>query len=623
MKLKQIFILLFCLILLCALYVFLGWKEQRKIEQALEAGKVFSFEGAAIKELAFLYGDGTATVRGERIGEDRWKINTPNETIAPFHLMWNRVCEHFAGLMNERSLPSDISDFAQYGLETPVLSLEAVLETGETFSLQLGAIDILELHHYARLNKGNIFLITTDAFFELNRSLLDLRHRYLVSSREESLLDIEFARLWTGAASKSAEEDETADDSTLTDDEDSFTPELGEESVQIRVHREDGEAPWQLTSPVEALANYEKVEQMSHTLQYAVCTDFIDAPETLSDYGLDPPRARISMKDRNDTEWRTIWLGNVDTTPDKEGLFVKVEGQDAILVTSLQLLDVIPRSPLEWRDLRLVTQRITELKKLEYAAPDAAFTLGKDEEGRWDLLSPEMDDVNGLAVNAYLQFIKVVAGESAVDSAQAEKLLAAADRTITLEMEDGSRSTIALTPHPEKESAWLAKQDTGGMVLLDGVAVKMLLSDEEIFRSKEIVRLQKDQIQGLSFTLDENKYRFTQDEGTWTSGDDSGDSSFNQSDLDMLLDALNPLKIKSIVTKELPETLEDYGLDNPVFTAQITTGDQEITLSVGAVNPDAMGERFLQCSNRDGLFLISQDIMDQLREAVRGLPTVP
>jgi len=161
LKLKQIFFLSVLLLLLCALYVFMGWKERRHAEQALEAGKVFSFEAPAIRELTFHHRDPELIIRGERSAGGLWKITEPNASIAPFQIMWNRVAQHIAALINERSLPADITDLAQYGLEPPVLTLNGTLDSGESFALQLGDIDILERHHYARLNGGNVFLITT------------------------------------------------------------------------------------------------------------------------------------------------------------------------------------------------------------------------------------------------------------------------------------------------------------------------------------------------------------------------------------------------------------------------------------------------------------------------------
>ncbi|HPX86947.1 MAG TPA: DUF4340 domain-containing protein [Candidatus Hydrogenedentes bacterium] len=612
MKLKQIFFLSVLLLLLCALYVFMGWKERRHAEQALEAGKVFSFEAPAIRELTFHHRGPELVIRGERSAGGLWKITEPNASIAPFQIMWNRVAQHIAALINERSLPADITDLAQYGLEPPVLTLNGTLDSGESFALQLGDIDILERHHYARLNGGNVFLITTEAFFELNRSLLELRHRYLVADREEKIRELEFARIWSGApAEKEEGEKESGEERTY--------PEVGEESVLIRVERGTDDAPWKLTSPVDALANYEKVEALSETLQYAVCTEFIDAPENLADYGLDPPKARLSVKDRNSTDWRTLWLGDIDTTPGKEGLFVRVEGEQSIMVADAQLAGLLPRSPLEWRDLRLITRRISDIRKLIYDAPDSRFTLGKDETGRWKLLEPEMDNVNDTAVNAFLQFIKTVAGDAAVDSPDAEQALNNADRTITIEREDDTSSSLALAPHPSDENLWWARQDSGGIIQLTGVGVKMLLCDAETFRSREILRLQKDKVRALTFTLDGQEYRFLQEEGRWKHADLDNTAPLNQSDFDMLLGAISPLQARHILSAAMPEDPAVYGLDAPVFTASITTEDQVISLTIGGISPDNADERFALCSSRPGLFSISQEIMDQLREATRGL----
>ena len=142
------------------------------------------------------------------------------------------------------------------------------------------------------------------------------------------------------------------------------------------------EAPWRVTAPYQALARHEKVQALATELQFAVCKDYIDHPENLADYGLQPAHARITFQDNLQGEKKTIWVGDADTSPDKKGLFVKAEGQDAVLVIENPLLNLLPTTPTEWRDLRLLTRRVSEIKEVTYTAARTA-SCWQDAEGAW------------------------------------------------------------------------------------------------------------------------------------------------------------------------------------------------------------------------------------------------
>ena len=607
MKFRQSLVLLVVLCILVALYAAMQYRRQHQSEAVLLSRQLFSFAPTDVQRLSIRRIAEDASV-AERVSPAEWRIVEPNPTILPFHLMWNRVAEHLSTLSNEHTVMDSPGELAAYGLDTPALEVKADLANGDAIRLDFGDIEPTQRYRYAQMNGGPMFLVRTDAFFELDRSLKDLRHRYLVDDREKPLMRMEFAWIWTDPPKE----------------EDGRRIETGDEALTIVVERETAEAPWRVTAPYQALARYEKVQALATELQFAVCKDYIDHPENLADYGLQPAHARISFQDNLQGGKRTIWVGDADTSPDKKGLFVKAEGQDAVLVVENPLLNLLPTTPTEWRDLRLLTRRVSEIKEVTYTRGADRFVLVKDAEGAWSLREPVLEASNVFAVNAFLSFIKEVEGADFVEDPAAGSVLENPEAMITLHFEDDSTSEIRLAPKPDAPDTYYASQDSGGIVSLTGVAVNMLLLNNDTFRSLEMLRFSKPDVQELAVLFEEREYRIVRRHDAWAATVPENFQLKNQADVETLLDAVNPLNAMGL-EKEIVEDadLKAWGLNPPVFTLRLQVKgqdaqDQQITLDIGAVNPKNPSERFARSTLRQGVFRISQQVMDKVREALRG-----
>ncbi len=546
----------------------------------------------------------------ERDSDGGWRILEPNPTIKAFHRLWDRVAEALAGLLNEHTVLEAPTDWAVYGFEPPALNVSCTLYDGAVHHLQFGELEPTQRHRYARLDDGPLFLVSTDAFFELNRSLLDLRHRFLVADRESPLRELEFAWIWT--------------DSEADADEDA--PAVGDESVVIRVTRESAQTPWRMTVPVNAPADYEAVQALADDIQFAISNEFIDNPEDLGDYGLRPPRARISIRDSINDGKQTIWIGAVDDSPDRKGLFVRREGEDAVRILDGHVLNLLPRGPFEWRDLRLLTRRIADISRLEYVGSNDGFVLEKTDTGGWRLSTPDFEHVNEFAVSGYLRFFKEIKGEDFVEEQADRSVLDSPEARIKLRYDNGDEAEIVIVADSENPDNYLAVQDSGDMVRLSASTAQMLLTSSDTFRSREIMRFVKSEVESLRFILDDVSYHIALRHGKWTLLEPETKTLHNQADVDLLLDAMTPLHVVGVVSHETPDMLDHYGLDTPVFSVEIflsTPGalhDQSpLTLAIGGPNPENQSERFAQTNTRDGVYRISQEVMDEIRESMRGI----
>ncbi len=589
---------------LCAGFYGMRHYNARRTEEARVAKQVFSYGPEAIERIIIDRIDEPAFA-AERTQAGPWRITEPNPTIRPFTQLWDRLATHLADLSNEHTVLAPPFELAPYGLDAPALTLTHAAADGKEHVLEFGDLEPTQRHRYARLNGGDLFLVKTDAFFELNRSLLDMRHRFLVDDREADILELEFAWFWTGS------------------EEEEGRPKPGQESVTVAVRRENVGASWRLVAPVEGPANHEAVQALVDDVRFAVCGAFIDAPEDLSDYGLDPPRARITVKDAKEGRRQTILLGGVDESPEKKGVFAKQEGQDAVLIIDGHLLTLLPQGPFDWRDRRLLTRRVADLNRIEYATEHDGFTLEKQADGEWRLAAPSLDHVNHLAVSGFLRCVKEVEGDEFVEGATSDMTVAA---RIVLRYDDGSDANIVVYADPEKPDAYLASQDSGSLMRLSNVAAMMLLIDSEAFRSREMQRFTKAEVEEIEFTFEGTAHHLLKRHDQWTLQAPPDKQLHNQSDVDTLLSALTPIHALSVAEAETPADLAPYGLDAPVFAATLVLGRdsaetpaQRILFAIGAANPANANERYASSSARPGIFLISQEVMDQIREALRGI----
>ncbi len=607
MKLRQSLVLLLVLGLLIGLYAGMRQLGKHRVEQAQLSSQVFSFKPADIKRLSITRLS-APTATAERISETEWRILEPNPTVIPFNLMWNRVAEHVAALTNDHTVLESPSDVTQYGLDAPSLTIEVVLTGHQTFHLCFGLLEPTQRCRYARLDQGPLFLVNTNTFFELDRSLYDLRHRYLVDERDIPIQRMELAWIWTGPPKE----------------EEGRRVETGQESITLSLERADQEAPWRIIAPFEALARYEKAQELATALQFAVCREFIDSPENLADYGLAPARARITFQDLRGGPKKTIWLGMAQDSAENPGLFVKTKEQESVLVIEEPLLNLLPTSPTEWRDLRLLTGRISDIKELIYTRGGERFILEKDAGGDWRLAEPVLEATNTFAVNAFLNLIKEVEGDAFVEDSRAGAALKNPEIKMALRFDNDTTSEILLAPNPKKPGACYARQDSGGIVSLSGVAVDMLHINGDTFRSLELVRFSPADVREFTLRFEDKEYTIARRQDLWIAVAPKDFQIMNQSDIAMLFDAISPLKASGLAddTDDSAQTAP-YGLETPVFTITLSTETADaqeppLILNIGAVDEENPGERYARSSMRTGIYKIKQEVMDKIREALRG-----
>ncbi len=611
MKFRSTLVLGLVFAALCGIYFGAQKFQERGARRAEAAKRLFTFEAPAVQALEVLRLN-EPPCAAERTGEGPWAITKPDASIVPLQVLWSRMAQHVAALTNERTIAKQAANAADYGLEAPALTVQARLASGENVHLRFGNLDPTESFRYAQQDNGPVFLVTKNAFFELDRSLNDLRDRFLWNDRESPLLRFEFARIWTGRK-------ETTMDNP---------PALGAESVTVVFERPSKDAPWRMRAPVEAPANQEKVDELVKQVQYAMGEGYVDKPASLKDYGLEPASLRIAVADARDGTPQTLFIG--DKTDEKTGkVYARRADRTAVFLVDGHLLNLFPKSPDAFRERRLITRPVTGLKKVEYRARGGAgFVLEKDPQGGWALVEPQDPETSPVALSDYIAAFKWVECSSFPGGPMEQYGLNDPDATLALAF-DGTDTPALLrfkaVPNDATGMVY-ATQDTGDVLMLTRESADAVMGDALRFRSKQLMRFSKTGACKIEFQLDNQGYVLEKAHDQWVVTQPPNKILEHQSDVEALVEALAELNAVAEV-KDPPEP-PALGLDAPVFTVCLTTRAANATppqesrfgpLRVGKTDPENSGRRYARCEGRSGVFLIKQELMDTVREMCRGI----
>jgi len=624
-KWRNTFILIAIFICLITFYCFLDWrKEEQRITQE-EIKKIFSFEPQSVREI-HIQQAGKALCVAKKDADGKWNFEKPSSDIPAFQLMWERVAKNFSELKNQRTLLEKVEDKTAYGLHKPSLIVKAVVDgMKEPVELTFGFPDPTNSYRYATMDGQTVFLVDDKQFFELNRSLEDLRFRFLVEEREIPLVRIEYARIWT-------EDDEMQDTS--------YIPKIGEESTVVIMERKDEKSPWQIISPGKGLADQEAVNALASEIQYGIGRDFIDSPESLSDYGLDPPRCRLTYFDAKNRKPQTVFLGGMQTAgqsiqeKDKEkrkrlklsectGLFAKLSGQNSVFLLDPQFLQLLPRSPESFRNRKIFINELANVNKIERIdEAQSVFILEKTKEKGWVMSQPPLDDVDVMSINNYLGKLKSVEIQSFPGGTWEERGLNNSKNILRFTMEDGGTLEIRYIPVPDDHLHSYINCDTGEVGIISNDVISQIWVRPENFRSLLLYRFSPSDVQEIDITKDSNTFVFYQSDGQWTVKQPGNKTLTNQGDLLRLLRYMSTLTAGDVSNQKEDEAK----VANAILTIAIKLVDPKQTqnsmvgaLSIGSVNDADSRYRWAKKEGKQGVYLVKQELVDLVYDMLKSV----
>ncbi|MBI5092610.1 MAG: DUF4340 domain-containing protein [Candidatus Hydrogenedentes bacterium] len=594
---------------LCAAYWWAISRENTNKVREFEAKKVFSVKAADLRQISVQRTDEVATVAERSDEKSPWAITKPYPIQAYQHA-WARVAEAFANLSNERPIDPSGKDLAQYGLDKPRVTVSATTAGGQENKISLGAADPTQTRVYALVEGQGVFLVPKETVTDLDRALLDLRNRFMVTVGEAGITHLEFAFI-AGKEKTPA----------------GYQP--GDESLAVVLDK-GADGSWALVKPVTGIANKTLAEKLASEMQNLTGRGYVDKPESLDDYGLNPPRARVTVRSGADGEPQTVYFGSVYKGDEKGGLYAKQAASPAVFVIDSGIIERLPKTPDGFRDKRLFTKLDGEIQSLHYVAGLTDFTLELDPAKGWRVTQPAVPDSDQMVISNFIGLLKVMTCVGFVEDVKPEAGLDRPAIELTIGMKDRPEpARIRVGAQIPGKETFYAAQDSGTVVELNRTDVNALTRNLADFRPKEFLRFDKVAATAVNLRFDGTDYVFEKSAttGVWTIKAPAGKVWESQNDMTSLVTTLSTAHMTGVEASTAPTDLTPYGLNAPLATVTVTvqsgqggaTGATLGPLNIGKSVENNSQQRYASVQGRSEVFRAEQALVDTLRDILKGV----
>ena len=591
---------------LCGAYWMMLRHEESSRQATAAAGRVFDFEPEALRRVSIQVEDRSPTV-GVTEGGGLWRIVEPHELDAQ-NEVWTKIAVNLAELHRERTIEESPKDLAPYELNDHRLQIEFNTEDGQSHRVIFGKIGPMQVNRYAQVDGGAVILTPHNQYAQLNRQLLDLRQRYIFNVGPEGITRIEFVRI------RQPEENAPKPQGAYPIEE------LGKVVVQ-----QAGENDWRMLEPFEANANNALVLGLAKELQFAVGQEYVDAPENLDDFFLNPPGARITVYSGGGSAPQTLYIGGGTRTGDKDMLFAKRADAPTVFQIDGAIYGYFPKTPDAYRENRLLSRSALALKRVDYQAGDVNLTLEKDDQKRWRITQPVQEAADQEMVSGFISTLLKIRGESFPPISIVDAGLDKPAVMLKLAFEnDNAPVLIRIGKTTEDKKMNYATLDTGVITLVPTQHAAAITRELFDFREKRIFEIAPDAVKRVALRFEDVDYAFTKDR-RWNVEQPAEKIWDSQDDAKALVEAVARVDASGMAASETPADLAPYGLDSPLMILTVETASESGETAtagpfrIGAAVPDQTYLRFATVEGRPEIFYVNQSVIDKVREALKGV----
>jgi hypothetical protein len=165
---------------------------------------------------------------------------------------------------------------------------------------------------------------------------------------------------------------------------------------------------WEITQPLKARADLVKIMELLSKLSEGEIKAFIDEePKDLGLYGLNPPRAEVSVWGGGDNKGvTTLLFGDKDIK--KRGVYVKHKDSPNVFLLEEDVWDILPRDVSHLRDQSVFFFEEEKVTKIQLKSPIKETLWEKDSHAEWKQKMPVNSSVEFSIIKDLLEKLKGV-----------------------------------------------------------------------------------------------------------------------------------------------------------------------------------------------------------------------
>jgi hypothetical protein len=373
----------------------------------------------------------------------------------------------------------------------------------------------------------------------------------------------------------------------------------------LRVERAASDAPWRLSLPIPYPAKSHAIDQLLESLEDLVAATEIPQSElksgkrTLAEFGLDVPHATVTLQ--HEGQRTEVFCG--ERTPAGEGVYLQALNQSSIYVVGAGLLNHLPRTHDDWRDIALFSSVGFPVHRMEIRAGSRGFTLDVNHtNGNFILTRPSRARADRAKVFALLdKVVNTRVLQFVTDNLRADLEpfgLQTPEAEVLFLVGSNNQYSVHLgaqfgkSPTNDPTVVYARRLSETNIVLVPRAALEAIQITQADVRDLHLVTFAPAAVDAIEVIGSESFSVRRQTNGTWL----IGDASLTLADTNTVRDWLGALsRLEGAVEKDVvTDFANPYGLAEPLRTYLLTT---TVTNATGTASNRVLAELHLGFAN--------------------------
>lgn len=346
--------------------------------------------------------------------------------------------------------------------------------------------------------------------------------------------------------------------------------------------------------------------------------------------GLEKPHAviKIALEEGKDKKQRDVTFQFGQTDKEKGKLFVRVAGWPRVNALADDLLKLVDRPVLAYRQRKVLDLAGADLTKIEIARGGEDYTLDK-KDGVWNLTKPANTRADAAKAEqlagdlARLESVEFVADAPKEEDLDKVYGLAKAPLRATLYFSDAKKppQTLLVGQQRAGKDEWYARLDKGSVFVIKKDVRELLDRDSLTYRPLDLWQVAPADLQEIRVQQDAGAYVLTRKDKDWRIAGPF-EATATASAVEAITDEIARIKGEKFVAHAAKE-LAKFGLDKPYLSIEIAAKSAKETakhkLLVGKPVEKDEKNRYAQIDGDAAVFVVSDKLVSALAKSALDL----
>ncbi len=553
--------------------------EKKRIEAKDRSERILLFEPADV-ETFHLVKKGQ-TIQLKRKDADSWEMLQPVKDKADARTISSFLLS-LKGARFVRPVDEDAQDLSIYGLEDPYLKIMLQLKDKTEKSLLLGGDNPINDTTYVKRGDDNKVLLFSADKKILDKSVFDLRSKMVLDFNSEDINKVK----------------------------------LQNEGASFELVK-NGDR-WDIVGDIKARAGDDEVRRLLNLVKSGKVQEFADeAPETLSEYGLEPPRIQLTLEAGKESKPLHLLVGHKRET---QGYYGKIGDAQNVVVLGGGLVDILSQKPVDFLNKGLLDFKEDQVAELHLRTQEEKIELMRDKEdtSKWRITHPSPSPADAATVNSLLFDLKDAKVEEFVKSDIKDPELYGLEtpqKSLTVHMKESDPWTLDLGNTSSDGGHYFARRtgDSTVFTIATDTVTKLFRSPHEI-KDKHLLSFKTDEIEKVLIEYHDKYFELLKKDDRWSLERPEKIREVKGISGKDILWTLNTLEYESLADASAHA---ETGLDKPslVITLWNPKNQKVGKLSVGKKVQDRE-EHFAQMEGNPALYTVKSRFLDEIPKDV-------